>query len=130
MRRAPFILVIVAAVGILACFGYLALAFGYGSFGTMSPEYPAETTAKYIVSGSATSVRISYTNEQHETEMVDVSLPWAKEMDVSPGATLSLAVQNLGTGSITCELSINNLHYGTSTSTAQYGVVACTNRLP
>lgn len=83
--------------------------------------------AKYVVTGSAASAMITYFNEQGGTEQVDVSLPFEKELSIKPGSFLSLVAQNGDTGSITCEIWINGEKTKTSTSTAQYGVVTCTD---
>ncbi len=87
----------------------------------------AELQVKYVVSGSAPSAMITYNNEQGGTEQVDVTLPFTKEMTVDPGAVLSIVAQSGGSGTLTCEIWINEKQTKTSSSNAQYGVVTCTD---
>lgn len=88
---------------------------------------PTELEAKYVVRGSTNSAFINYFNEQGGTEQVEVYLPFEKIMTVSPGAALTIVAQSRGNGSITCEIWLNGKQLKTSTSTAQYGVVTCTD---
>lgn len=91
------------------------------------PAVGAGTPIKYVISGSAQTALVTYFNEQGGTEQVNVNLPFTKEMNVPIGAALSLVAQNGGSGSITCEIWIDGVKKKSSTSTAQYGVVTCTD---
>ena len=123
-------LIIGAGAGILICFCCIAIALSYGSSGSTNSPFSTERNAKYVVSGSATSASITYNNEQGGTEQVNVNLPWEKEMKVSAGAILTIVAQNGGSGSLTCEIWVDDEQRKTSTSTAQYGVVTCTEFTP
>jgi hypothetical protein len=83
--------------------------------------------AKYVITGSANSAFVTYTNEQGGTEQVNVDLPFEKNLVVKPGTTLVLVAQNQGTGTITCEIWIHGEKMKTSTSSAQYGSVTCSD---
>lgn len=85
------------------------------------------TQVKYVVTGSAQTAFITYFNAQGGTEQVDVNLPFTKEIRVTTGAALSLVAQNGGSGSLTCEIWVDGIKKKTSTSTAQYGVVTCSD---
>lgn len=122
-KNNPAMLIIGASVGVLFCICCVALALSYGSSGS------TDTDVKYVISGTATSAMITYTNETGGTEQVNVNLPFTKEFKASPGAALSIVAQNNGSGSITCEIWINGELKKTSTSTAQYGVVTCSDFL-
>ena len=116
-------LIIGASAGILLCFCCIAIALSYGSSGS------ASTDVKYVISGTATSAMVTYTNETGGTEQVNVNLPFTKEFKASTGSALSIVAQNNGSGSITCEIWINGELKKTSTSTAQYAVVTCSDFL-
>jgi len=95
-----------------------------GSFSEFASPGPK---VKYVVKGSASSASITYNNEQGGTEQVDVFLPFEKDLSPSSGSAVSIVAQNNGTGSITCEIWVNGEKVKTSTSTAEYGVVTCTD---
>lgn len=86
-----------------------------------------QTKVKYVLTGSANSALVTYYNETGGIEQANISIPWEKTINVDIGAPLSLVAQNSGSGSITCEIWMNGEKYKTSTSTAQYGVVTCTD---
>jgi hypothetical protein len=82
---------------------------------------------RYVISGSAQSASVTYFNQTGGIEQINTNIPWEKEMNVETGASLSLVAQNGGRGSITCEIWINGEKTKTSTSTAEYGIVTCTD---
>lgn len=94
---------------------------------TPSINISNKTSIRYIIKGSATSALITYFNEQGGTEQVTQNIPFEKKMSVEPFSMLSLVAQNQGSGSITCEIWVNDVKTKTSTSTAQYGVVTCSD---
>lgn len=116
---------IAAAIVIAICCFCGALALNTPS-GTTSP-FISGYQVKYVISGNANSAFITYFNETGGTEQIEANLPWQKEMNVDAGAALSLVAQNNGTGTITCEIWVNGEKKKTSTSTAQYGVVTCSD---
>ncbi len=97
------------------------------NFPTGSPFTGSQV--RYVVSGSAQSAFITYFNETGGTEQINSNLPWTKDMSPELGAPLSIVAQNNGTGSITCEIWVNGEKRKTSTTTAQYGVVTCSDFL-
>jgi len=114
-------LIIGGSAGILLCFCCIAIALTYGSSGSSG------TDVKYVISGTATSALVTYTNETGGTEQVNANIPFTKEFTVSTGASLSIVAQNSGSGSITCEIWVDGELKKTSTSTAQYAVVTCSD---
>lgn len=117
------ILFAVVSVFIVLCC-IIALSSGGGSGTSLLTN---EFKIKYVVTGSASSAFITYTNQTGGTEQVSVALPFIKEMTVEAGALPSIVAQNNGSGTITCEIWINGEKKKTSTSTAQYGVVTCSD---
>jgi hypothetical protein len=115
------IIAVVSALVIVICICVVA-SFSSGSI--LSPQ------AKYIVNGTASSALVSYFNEQGGMEQANVQLPFEKDLSVKTGVPLSLVAQNQGSGSITCEIWINGQKTKTSTSTAEFGVVTCTDFVP
>lgn len=87
----------------------------------------AGTNVKYKIAGSAQSALVTYMNGQGGTEQATVNLPYEKDLTAKFGTFLSLVAQNQGGGSITCEIWVNDNKTSTSTSTAQYGVVTCSD---
>jgi hypothetical protein len=117
-----------AAVLLIVC---CICAFIFYPTGTSTTEpnpiFSTDHKVIYVVNGSATSAFVTYSNEQGGTEQVDVSLPWKKEFSISSSASLSVVAQNGGSGSITCEIWMDGKELKSSTSTAQYGVVTCSD---
>lgn len=111
------VIAVISALSILCCI-LLFASSGSGS---------TNIKVKYVVTGSASSAFVTYFNEQGGTEQVDSYLPFEKDLSVSFGAPLSLVAQNSGSGSLTCEIWINGEKVKTSTTTADYGVVTCSD---
>lgn len=115
-----------AAIVILIC--CMCVAIGLNGLDTTTPSLlTSGYQVKYVLTGTARSAMVTYDNETGGMEQRDVNLPWTKEMIVELGAPLSIVAQNNGTGSITCEIWVNGEKRKTSTSTAQYGVVTCSD---
>ena len=116
-----------AAIVIVIC--CMCVAIGLNGSGTTgaTPLFTSGYQVKYVLSGTARSAFVTYTNETGGTEQINTNLPWAKEMKLEAGAPLSIVAQNDGAGSITCEIWVNGEKKKTSTSTAQYGVVTCSD---
>lgn len=116
-----------AAIVIVICCMCVAIALN-GNGTTASPSlFTSGYQVKYVLSGNARSAFVTYMNETGGTEQINANLPWSKEMNVELGAPLSIVAQNDGAGSITCEIWVNGIKRKTSTSTAQYGVVTCSD---
>jgi len=82
---------------------------------------------KYVIKGTASSAFLTYFNATGGTEQQDIYIPFEMNMNVDFGAPLSLVAQNSGAGSITCEIWVNGQLAKTSTSTAEYGIVTCSD---
>ena len=82
---------------------------------------------KYVIKGTARSALLTYYNATGGMEQKNISVPFEMNLNVDFGALLSLVAQNSGTGSITCEIWTNGQLTKTSTSTAEYGVVTCSD---
>ncbi len=91
--------------------------------------YSQSATITYKVTGSASEALITYMNAQGGIEQVSSKLPFEKKITVNYGTALSLVAQNQGGGTITCEIWVGTDKVKTSTSTADFGVVTCTDFL-
>lgn len=115
--------VILIAGGLLILGVCCCIVFALVNSGGLSTDIQI----KYVIAGTATSALVTYFNETGGTEQATTNLPFNKEFTVSPGAALSLVAQNNGSGSITCEIWVNGTMTKTSTSTAEFGVVTCSD---
>jgi len=117
--KSNIILLVIGGISIFLIFCcILFVLLGSGS---------SEKEIKYVISGNASSALITYFNETGGTEQINVNIPFEKILSVESGAALSLVAQNNGSGSITCEIWVDGEQTKTSTSTAQYGVVTCSD---
>jgi len=128
----PLYLIIFAVVSVFLVLCCLIAVFG-NSNGT-----PTSTNSggggivsgleiKYVIKGTASSAFLTYYNATGGMEQQNISIPFEMNMNVDFGAPLSLVAQNNGSGSITCEIWTNGQLTKTSTTTAEYGVVTCTD---
>lgn len=112
---------------VISVFVVLCCIIALSSSGSDTSILSNEINIKYVVNGTASSALITYTNQTGGTEQINAALPFIKEMIVEAGAIPSIVAQNSGSGTITCEIWINGEKKKTSTSTAQYGVVTCSD---
>ena len=119
--NSSLILVLIAGISAILLICCLIIAFS---------SSPSKHSVKYAVNGSASSAFITYDNEQGGTEQVQVALPFEKSYSNVQNMILSIVAQNGGNGTITCEIWIDGKKTKSSTSTAQYGVVTCTDFMP
>lgn len=124
-----YILLGVAAIMLicLCCAVFSYLPTSSASSDTPPSIFTTDLDVKYVITGSARSALVTSTNATGGTEQNNVSIPWNQTMRVPVGSWLSIVAQNNGTGSITCEIWIDGQKIKTSTSTAQYGIVTCTD---
>ena len=78
---------------------------------------------EYEVTGSASSVDVTYANESGGTSRQSgVSLPWSYSFTGDPGDFVYILAENKGaTGSVTATIYKNGNEFKTSTSSAPYG---------
>jgi len=113
---------------ILGTCGAIWLLAWLGSTLPSAPGYSALTTYRvtYKVTGTASRAFLTYENEQGGTEQTEVSIPWQQSMTVKRGAFLYLSAQNEGkTGSVTCEIWIDEVKWKESTSSGAYVIASC-----
>lgn len=101
-----------------------------GSTPSSSPSssYSTPTTYKvvYKVTGTATRASLTYNNQQGGTEQKEVNIPWEGRLTVKKGAFLYISAQNDGsTGSVTCEIWVNDVKWKESTSSGAYVIATC-----
>jgi hypothetical protein len=105
---------------------------------TPSYEAPAVAPASskpsvtYYVTGSASSVSVTYQNGTGGTEQRDaVSLPWNATFDMDEGDFVYLAAQNQGdSGTVTCSIRADGQLVKQSTSTGAYVIASCSGSVP
>jgi hypothetical protein len=82
----------------------------------------------YRVRGTAGAVALTYRNAQGGTEQSSVRLPWELSFDAKGGSFLYVSAQNQGaTGSVTCEILLDDESRTTSTSNGAYVIAECSN---
>jgi hypothetical protein len=94
------------------------------------PSARSEFTYKvtYRVKGTAGSAMLTYRNARGGTEQASVRLPWEVSFDAKGGSFLYVSAQNQGvSGSVTCEILLDDEARTNSTSTGAYVVAECSN---
>jgi Mycobacterium membrane protein len=82
----------------------------------------------YRVKGTAGSVALTYRNAQGATQQSSVRLPWEVSFDARGGSFLYISAQNQSaSGSVTCEIALEEETRTTSTSTGAYVIAECSN---
>lgn len=128
--RNPIGIVIITLV-VLGALGWFLGLFG-GSAVPRSPSAPVKSTyaITYRVGGRTTSASLTYQNAQGGTEQKKVQVPWASTFNARSGAFLYLSAQNQqDTGTISCEILVDNVVVKTSTSEGAYTIASCSGRL-
>jgi hypothetical protein len=113
---------------ILGICGTIWLLAQLGSTSSSTPNYSAPTTYRvtYKVTGTASRASLTYENEQGGTEQTEIRIPWQESMTVKRGAFLYLSAQNEGeSGSVTCEIWVDNVKWKESTSSGAYVIASC-----
>jgi len=113
---------LIIAISVLLCLSLVCCVIVFSQ-----SSNPTNNQVKYVVSGTASSAFITYSNEQGGTEQVDVMLPFIKEWEAKEATSASIVAQNNGSGTITCEIWFRGEKIKTSTSSAQYGIATCSD---
>lgn len=94
------------------------------------PVPAAPVRVRYEIAGASLAGLVNYTTGQSSpvTEARQVRLPWRMEFDASGGFVPSLSVQNAGSGSITCRITVNGEELSSVTTEGTNAVVICTGR--
>lgn len=80
---------------------------------------------RYEVIGSANGANILWFNSQGGIEQGDYNLPFRKTFSFTNGGYASLTATSYDSGSITCQIWVNNNLWRESTSSGVYSVVNC-----
>lgn len=91
-------------------------------------NYSAPSTYRvvYKISGTASRAFLTYQNEQGGTEQTEISIPWKGTLTVKEGEFLYISAQNQGdSGSVTCEIWVNDTKWKESTSSGAYVIASC-----
>lgn len=120
--------------------GVLFFMFGGGALfnppnsatqsGTASPVSsvfaPATRTIVYKVSGTASSVSITYQNPQGGSSQTEASLPWEQTLTFKDGDFVYISAQNKGeSGSVTTEILVDDKPFKSTTSSGPYVIADC-----
>jgi hypothetical protein len=82
----------------------------------------------YRVKGTAGSAVLTYRNARGGTEQSSVRLPWELSFDAKGGLFLYISAQNESTtGSVTCEILLDDETRTSSTSSGAYVIAECSN---
>lgn len=90
-----------------------------------SLESASTPDVRYEVTGSANSANILWFNAQGGIEQGDYYLPFKKNFSFTNGTYASLTATNYGSGSITCQIWVNDKLWRESKSSGAYSVVNC-----
>ena len=94
------------------------------------PHRAESHSATYQVTGSASTVGLTYTNSSGGTEQNEVSLPWKLEMHVPSRRFLYVSAQNKSQyGDVKVELYVDGSLVQTATSDAKYGIASASGRV-
>ncbi|MBF9018410.1 MULTISPECIES: MmpS family transport accessory protein [unclassified Oceanispirochaeta] len=87
---------------------------------------------EYEISGTATSVNITYSNASEGTSQVsDVSVPWTYSFESTTGNFLYVSAQNQNdSGSLTATIYVDGDVYKTSTSSGAYVIATASGSAP
>jgi len=121
-------LAVILLIVILGICGTIWLLAQLGPALSSTPGYSAPTTYRvtYKVTGTASQASLTYRNEQGGTEQTKVRIPWQESLTVKRGAFLYLSAQNEGkSGSVTCEIWVDDVKWKESTSSGAYVIASC-----
>ena len=96
------------------------------------PSEPAVASPTYKVTyrvrGTAGRVALTYRNREGGTEQSVVPLPWQVSFDARAGSFLYVSAQNQDTsGSVTCEILLEEVTRSTTTASGAYVIAECAN---
>ena len=101
--------------------GIVIFLFVWFAWPWLSQFFTTTHQVTYRVIGSATSVRLTYMNEQGGTQQEEVSLPWAKTFAAKTGKFLYISATNGGkSGDITSRIEADGKIVKQSTSSGAY----------
>ncbi len=119
--------VVLAVVVVFACLAGLAFLYWVGDT-TLSAGH--EVT--YRLGGTAETVGITYSNVQGGTEQRDaVRTNWTHAMTgVERGQFVYISAQNNGrSGSVSCQIVVDEVVFRESTSSGAYAIATCSGRV-
>jgi hypothetical protein len=94
--------------------------------GSSRGEFTFKVT--YRIKGTAGSAVLTYRNARGGTEQSSVRLPWELSFDAKGGTFLYISAQNESTsGSVTCEILLDDESRTSSTSSGAYVIAECSN---
>jgi len=125
--------VIITALVLIGGFG-LCLAYG-AWFETTAPTptrvpTPSTLLVEYNVETKhGGKASLTYNNAYGDTEQIgEAKTPWSRTYQMPRGTFLYISAQNLGVGSITCNIKVNGKTVRESTSEGKYTIATCSGR--
>jgi len=108
----------------------------FGAYRTMSSPLPVRTKntpthVVYRISGTAIKVSLTYTNSDGGIEQKDVSIPWTLRVPAHSGQHVYVSAQNKHkTGSVKCEIIVENEVMRQAESSGAYKIASCSGLVP
>jgi len=85
-------------------------------------------TVVYTVTGPSSAL-ITYSTPSGQEQDNGADLPWKKKFKAKGGEFLSVSAQNSGSGTITCEITVDGKVVKRARSKGSYAVVSCDSML-
>jgi len=130
-NRRTCIVVLVVIIGILCVIAFVTSSLGGGDSTYRPRSTPVTYDVNYRVTGSASYADMTYNNADDGTEQLDnVRLPWNQRFNMQYGQFMYISAQNQSeSGSVTCEILVNNKVVKKSTSSGAYVIATCSGRV-
>lgn len=93
--------------------------------------FDTSRNVEYIVSGSASSVFITYENEDGGTEQVQASPRWTYSFSAERDAFVYVSAQNEGeSGTVEVEIRVDGDEFKSARATAAFGIAPASGSVP
>ena len=114
---------------VLAIIGFCLLAYIFaqctGGGGGGGGGNSNDITITYQVTGTGSTVDLTYENASGNTEQLEHSLPWTLVFKAEPGAFLYVSAQINGTGTVSCNILKNGTVIKSAKSSGEYVIATC-----
>lgn len=83
----------------------------------------------YRAEGATTRGRVSYWTPSGIGTEKNATLPWEKSLEMKADTSVSVSVQNAGTGTVRCSITVDGKLVKQSTGTGKSAIATCDGRL-
>jgi hypothetical protein len=123
---APLLLVLIIVIVGGYCAFSLLLGGSSSDTRVKSTSIPTTYSVKYEITGSTSSVSVTYQNAQGGSEQGDYKVPFNKSFSMSAGDFAYISAQNNNDkGDVTCKIFVNGNEWKESTSSGAYVIATC-----